>query len=46
MSFKWTEPGGTGRGLWRADTAGKVKGTWGRSSAESGVGNWQLTKKP
>jgi hypothetical protein len=46
VEFGWTEPGGTGRGVWKVDATGKLKGSWGRGSADSGAGGWELTKTP
>lgn len=46
VSFDWHEPSGSGKGVWTVSTAGALKGTWGRGSADSGVGKWELSKKP
>ncbi|WP_333858696.1 eCIS core domain-containing protein [Denitromonas sp.] len=44
VKFAWTEPGGSGHGRWAVGTGGKLKGGWGRGSASSGSGKWELTK--
>ncbi|MFT3815298.1 MAG: DUF4157 domain-containing protein [Acidovorax sp.] len=44
--FTWIEPGGRGRGRWTVGADGKLLGSWGRASADSGAGNWELRQKP
>lgn len=44
--FDWTEPSGGGKGRWTVDTAGNLKGTWGRGGADVGAGAWDISKKP
>ena len=46
VKFTWTEPSGSGKGVWTVDTSGTLKGTWGRGAADSGGGGWELSKKP
>lgn len=46
VKFKWSEPSGTGFGVWIVGTTGDLKGTWGRGTADSGAGGWELTKIP
>lgn len=46
VRFDWTEPGGSGKGVWKVDSSGDIKGSWGRGSADSGAGGWELTKNP
>lgn len=45
VTFKWNEPGGSGRGRWSVSPSAELKGTWGRGAADSGAGNWTLKKK-
>lgn len=45
VKFAWTEPGGNGHGRWAVGTSGELKGEWGRGSARSGAGKWELKKK-
>lgn len=45
VTFKWTEPGGAGRGRWSVSSSAALKGTWGRGAADTGAGKWELTKK-
>ncbi|MCY1279761.1 hypothetical protein D9M68_327620 [compost metagenome] len=46
VKFDWSEPGGTGKGVWSVSATGDLKGTWGRGGAESGAGGWELSKAP
>lgn len=46
VKFKWSEPSGTGLGVWTVGATGDLKGTWGRGTADSGAGGWELTKIP
>lgn len=46
VRFDWSEPGGTGKGVWNVGSSGDIKGSWGRGSADSGAGGWELKKKP
>jgi hypothetical protein len=46
VKFDWSEPSGTGKGVWNVSASGDLKGTWGRGAADSGAGAWELTKLP
>jgi hypothetical protein len=46
VQFDWTEPGGSGKGVWTVSLSGDLKGTWGRGAADSGAGGWDLSKVP
>jgi hypothetical protein len=46
VAFDWTEPSGTGKGLWTVSATGDIKGTWGRGAVETGGGGWELKKIP
>jgi hypothetical protein len=46
VQFTWTEPSGSGKGVWVVSATGVLKGTWGRGAADTGGGGWDLSKKP
>ena len=46
VKFDWSEPGGSGKGVWTISTAGDLKGTWGHGTDSSSAGGWQLKKAP
>lgn len=43
IKYSWTQPGGSGRGVWTIEH-GRLEGTWGVGQSESDGGRWDLAR--
>ncbi len=42
ITYRWTQPGSSGRGVWTAGPGGQLLGTWGTGDSATSGGRWDL----
>jgi hypothetical protein len=44
LTYRWTQPGAEGRGVWSVREDGRLDGTWGHAASADDGGDWNLTR--